>query len=522
MSQVSLTFPTKNYLNKVWRINNLYKIRTKNQGIARFKLNDLQIKILQDIQGMKPVRHITLKTRQVGLSTFWEIYWLDDAWFKDGVVTGIMAHKRESIEHLTSIVKIAMANFPGQKVEVIEENKTRITFPNNSSILFSLEFRSTPLHNLHISEWCFCDNERVWATVGATNKWTNITGESTGNGIGNDGYMTWMAAKEGKNGFRYRFIPWYAHPEYRMPLNGQPSLLPDNREKKWGLDQEQIHFRRQMQEKLKNAFIVEYPETEEDAFAQSGISYFDNKKIVTLVREAREMDAQQEPMHRDALYTIWEEPHPGHIYVLGADTAEGLGADYSTFKVICVTCRAHAMAYRGHVSIDQFYKDIDHWGRKYNKALAGVERNNHGHAVLLGLRTVCKYPNIFIEKDDDTRIIVDLSKKRKEPKYGWATTSLTKPLMMDQLKLAVEGDGLEDETNFQPEYRIRDLVFLSECLTFRQDGIKLSAASGYHDDAIMAEAICFQMYLLAKRGMSRMKNSGGLILGEDRENIVPE
>lgn len=521
MNQASLTFPTKNYLNKVWRINNLYKIRTKNQGVARFKLNDLQINILRDIQGMKPVRHITLKTRQVGLSTFWEIYWLDDTWFQDGVITGIMAHKRESIEHLTSIVKIAMASFPGRKVEVVEENKTRITFPNNSSILFSLEFRSTPLHNLHISEWCFCDNERVWATVGATNKWTNITGESTGNGIGNDGYITWMAAKEGKNGFKYRFIPWYAHQEYRMPTDGLPKFVPDAKEKKWALDQQQIHFRRQMQEKLKNAFIVEYPETEEDAFAQSGIGYFDSRKIVALVREAREYESTHD-VKRDNLWTIWEEPQPGHIYVLGGDTAEGIGADYSTFKILCVTCRAHAMAYRGHVAIDQFYKDVDTFGRRYNTALVGIERNNHGHAVLLGLRQVCKYPNLFIDKDEDTRIIVDLSKKRPEPKYGWHTTSITKPLMCDQLKIAVEGDGLQDENDFTPEYHIRDLVFLSECLTFRQDGTKLSAASGYHDDSIMAEAIAFQMYLLAKRGRSRMQNLGRLILGEDRENVVPE
>ena len=56
------------------------------------------------------------------------------------------------------------------------------------------------------------------------------------------------------------------------------------------------------------------------------------------------MDAKNEPK-RDYLWTIWEEPQPGHIYALGADTAEGIGADYSTFKILCVTCRAQAMAY---------------------------------------------------------------------------------------------------------------------------------------------------------------------------------
>jgi hypothetical protein len=271
-----------------------------------------------------------------------------------------------------------------------------------------------------------------------------------------------------------------------------------------------------MREQLKSAFIVEYPETEEDAFAQSGIGYFDNRKIITLVQEAREMDNQLPP-RKDDFITVWEEPHPGHVYVMGSDTAEGLGADYSTFKILCVTCRQHAVAYRAHVSIDTFYEQINEYGRKYNTCLVGVERNNHGHAVLLGLRQVCNYPNLYMEKEGETRIIVDLSKKRPEPKYGWHTTAITKPLMCDQLKMAVEGDGAEDEHTFQPEYRIRDLTFLSECLTFRQDGNKLSAASGYHDDAIMAEAIAYQMYSIAKRGISRTHQLGRFILGEDRE-----
>src|SRR3990167_4564262 len=155
MESPNLIFPNKPYLNKVWRINNLYNIRTKNQGITRFKLNDLQINILRDIVGQKPIRHFTLKTRQVGLSTFWLIYWLDDTVFKEGVITGVVAHKEESVQHLMSIIKIAVETFPGG-IEVKESNQTRITFPNNSAIMFSLEFRSIPLHNLHISEWCFC------------------------------------------------------------------------------------------------------------------------------------------------------------------------------------------------------------------------------------------------------------------------------------------------------------------------------------------------------------------------------
>lgn len=307
--------------------------------------------------------------------------------FKNGIVTGVLAHKLDSIQHLHSIFKTALDNFPGSPVKLSEDNQGRITFQhNNSTIILALEIRSTPLHNLHISEWMLCENERVWATVGATSKWTNITGESTGNGIGNDGYMTWMDAVEGKNGFKHRFIPWYAHEEYQLPVVGMPPYLPDKRERSFKLTQQQIHFRRTMMSRLKNAFFVEYPETEEDAFAQSGLNFFDNKKIVALAREARAYENKNPPIEQTDLYTIWETPQHGHYYAIGADPAEGIGGDYSCFKVMCATCRQDAMMYRGHVGVDSFYQDLNTWGLKYRRALLGVERNNHGHAVLMGDR----------------------------------------------------------------------------------------------------------------------------------------
>lgn len=468
--------------------------------MERFKLNDLQWKVVKDIQGQKPIRHISLKTRQVGLSTFWLIYWLDDCRFRDGIITGAMAHSLESIQHLASIVKIAMDSFPGG-IEVSEHNKTRITFPNNSAFIFSLEFRSTPLHNLHISEWCFCENERIWASQGAINQWTNISGESTGNGMGNDGYMTWMDAKEGKNDFRYRFMPWYEHKEYSLPMNGMPPYHPDKRERTFGLTQEQINYRRGQMAKLKQTFFVEYPETEEDAFSQSGLMFFNNKKIIALAREARLLDDRDPPKEQTDLYTIWEYPQPGHRYAMGADVAEGLDQDFSAFKVLCLDCRQHAMAYRGHVGLDTFRDDLDHWGRKYNRALLGVERNNHGHAVISWLVDGLKYPNLYKETREQP-IVINLSKPRPEPRYGWLTTANSKPMMLDHLKLAIEGDSEEDENTFQPDYVVRDPHFLSECLTFSRNGSKLEAASGKHDDTVIAEAIAYQMYLKLKSQMS--------------------
>lgn len=502
--------------DKIWRLNNLYKIRSKT-GVLPFKLNRLQIKVLEDCRGMNPIRHITLKSRQVGLSTLWILYWLDDTLFRRGVISGIMAHKLDSLQHLSSIVKFALDNL-NFTVKYSEDNKTRISFAHNdSTILIDLEFRSTPLHNLHISEWAFCDDVRIWATLGAISKWANVTGESTGNGMGNDFYTSYLDALDKKSEYRSRFIPWFAHEEYQMPLpKGMAPFLPDKRERDFKLTQEQIHYRRQKMTQLKSSFFVEYPETEEDAFASSGLMYFNNKKIIALSRDARELDKTKPPIERTDNYTIWESPEREHRYAIGADVAEGVDGDRSCFKVLCVDCRQEAMAYRGNVGLDTFYYYLDTWGRKYNRALLAVERNNHGHAVIQGLNENLRYPNLFKETRDQP-IVINLSKARPETKYGWHTTAITKPLMLDHLKLAIEGDSEEDENTFQPDYIVRDLDFLSECLTFCRNGSKLEASSGKHDDTIIASAIAYQMYLRLKSKMSSGLEK--VMFGVKRESI---
>jgi len=387
-------------------------------------------------------------------------------------------------------------------VKYSEDNKTRISFAhNNSTILIDLEFRSTPLHNLHISEWGFCEDARIWATLGAISKHANVTGESTGNGMGNDFYSTYLDSVERKNEYVSRFIPWFAHNEYSLPMDGVPHYFPDKRERELNLTQEQIHYRRQKMSQLKTAFFVEYPETPEDAFAQSGTMFFNNKKIIATAREARNIVNLN--IETTDKYIIFENPQYKHRYAIGADVAEGLNQDYSAFKVLCLTCRQEAMAYRAHVGIDTFYRDLNEWGRKYNNALLGVERNNHGHAVLLGLKEDCEYPNLFHEDEKDRPIIVDLSKPRPEPKWGWHTTATSKETMLQHLKIAVEGESEEDENSFEPDYRVYDLQFLSECLTFQRNGNKLEAASGKNDDTIIASAIAYQMYLKLKSKLIR-------------------
>ena len=70
-----------------------------------------------------------------------------------------------------------------------------------------------------------------------------------------------------------------------------------------------------------------------------------------------------------------------------------------------------------------------------------------------------------------------------EPKVGWHTNSATRPIMVDGLVKAMDGQL----TLFDPQ-------FFAECLTFvRNVRGRPEAQPGCHDDRVMATAIAWQM-----------------------------
>ncbi len=104
-------------------------------------------------------------------------------------------------------------------------------------------------------------------------------------------------------------------------------------------------------------------------------------------------------------------------------------------------------------------------GKEYNTALLAVERNNHGLAVLVCLRTL-NYPNVYMQKEQD----------------GWLTTAVSRPEMIQNLALV-----LSEEPRL-----FRSPRLLNECRTFVRgaDG-NTRAAPGTHDDCVIAMGIAW-------------------------------
>jgi hypothetical protein len=80
-------------------------------------------------------------------------------------------------------------------------------------------------------------------------------------------------------------------------------------------------------------------------------------------------------------------PQPGRSYVLGADPAEGNPtSDDSALTVLDRDSGEEVASLAGKLQPSTLAAHIDTIGKWYHNAAVLVERNNHGHAVLLWLR----------------------------------------------------------------------------------------------------------------------------------------
>ena len=77
--------------NRLWRLENLYYILDKEGVKRQFKLNWAQRELYENVWHS----NVILKARQLGISTFVTILFLDTCLFNSNTAAGIIAHTRE-------------------------------------------------------------------------------------------------------------------------------------------------------------------------------------------------------------------------------------------------------------------------------------------------------------------------------------------------------------------------------------------------------------------------------------------
>ncbi|WP_211828677.1 hypothetical protein [Kistimonas asteriae] len=504
------------------------KIKTKSGQILPFILNRAQRyaheKIEEQLKRTGKVRKVVLKGRQQGFSTYSQGrgYWKVTG--RKGMRAYILTHEAEATSQLFSMAKLYHELCPSMLKPVVGSDSSKeLSFPKLKSD-YKVgtagnrgSGRSQTFHYFHGSEvafWPHADEHLAGALQALSNEdGTEGILESTANGVGGVFYDYVMDARAGEGEYELIFIPWYWQEEYVSPVPAdfertdeerKLALLvkhhPDGAEWSHTLTDEQLQWRRKKIYELKSLdkFKQEYPCHVMEAFLFSGRPAFDPndtaaaKENCYRFKYIYDLAANKlEPSHKkqfqkgestSGYLLVWEKPKPDMFYAIGADVAEGLEHGDDSWIDVADKDGYQVARFKGHPDPDIFAGMLNQVGRWYNNALLGVERNNHGHAVIGRLKPGAEgsynYPNLYVEEDTEHK-----SDKRRK-RYGWHTNAKTKPLMIDYLN-----ELLRDEI-----HGIVDAEAVDQCQTYViEDNGSTNAQAGCKDDGVIATAICRQM-----------------------------
>lgn len=138
--------------NTEWRLNNLYYVIDGQGKRVKFELRPVQYHLLKNMWYLS----IILKARQLGLTTFIDIFILDACLFNSNVSAGIIAHTLQDAKKIFNTkIKYAYDNLHPlikKDISITTDNASELGFSNGSSLYVGTSMRSGTLQYLHVSE----------------------------------------------------------------------------------------------------------------------------------------------------------------------------------------------------------------------------------------------------------------------------------------------------------------------------------------------------------------------------------
>lgn len=206
-----------------WRLDHLYKIKTKQRTLKTLKANEAQ----RHYRLHRSNKDLILKARQLGMTTEKVIEYLDDTIFNKNTTSAIIAHKMEKVQSIFEIVKLAFNYLPPLlKPRVNYDNRNELNFPDlNSKIYITKDTRSEMIHNLHISEIDFMRSpeDTLLAALESVPIDGRISIESTANGVG----ILYDLWNDKETEFKKHFYNWLWDKDYIIESDNSFEELKD-------------------------------------------------------------------------------------------------------------------------------------------------------------------------------------------------------------------------------------------------------------------------------------------------------
>lgn len=292
---------------------------------------------------------------------------------------------------------------------------------------------------------------------------------SSANGFGGFFHTLWRRSARGETTFRTAFLPWWSRP-----------------------DRDQAWYDRMVQDADDPALVKQnYPANPVEAFVASGRLRFDPAHVARQAVHLRDpfkvwdwspetharkfwpglSPAEIPPLHAVPGLRIYMVPVPGRKYVLAGDVAEGKDpegkrdSDFDAAVLLDCETWEEAASLHGRWEPDVYGDYLIALAEPYGATIV-VERNNHGHAVLLHFRHR-KVPFARVGLGHDGW-------------PGWLTNAVTKPSAVTLLSRALREELITVRTA-AALYEMHEYSVLKTGDT--------GAPSGSHDDYVSAWSV---------------------------------
>ena len=496
----------------------------KNQRTMPFFLNDVQHSFINTLNNaiqdfnegkITDISLLVLKGRQQGFTTLVTAYQLSCSILNKNFQGYTLADKSDNAEAIFQ----NKAKFPYGQLP--EELKPTEKFNNRKQLLFEKinsswavdtatkdVGRSRTVNFFHGSECAFWKDgiSPIQGALGeAFTKNCIKIYESTANGY-NDYQKMW------DSGVHINcFYEWWQTKEYNITFRNEESkaefLESIDKRAGWIFDRlrwlrdekkltaEQLYWYWNKYDKYLDKDLIkqEYPCTPQEAFLLSGKNVFDTAVILARLENIpkpiktgyftydydglRIANVKWVNDKEKGYIKLYQMPNTPAMtkYCIGGDTA-GEGSDSFTGHILDAKTGEQVAVIKHQFDADQYTRQMYCLGMYYKWALIGIEANFDSYPLMELQRL--GYPSQYV------REAVDTFTGKTEKRFGFKTTSLTRPTIISRLIEIVR-----EHCNL-----INDRETLEELLTIiRNEKGRIEAPEGGHDDLMMGLAIAHQI-----------------------------
>lgn len=426
------------------------KIISLDRGLIDFNLFDYQKNFVLEMHNNN--RIISMQPRQMGKTQTVAAYILHYVLFNEHKTVAILANKAAAAREIMSRFQLMYENLPmWMQQGVTTWNKGDIELENGSKVFTAATsgsgIRGKSVNFLYVDEAAIIPNTvaedfftSTYPTI-SSGKTTKVVLTSTPLGY-NHFWKFWNEAVDKRNGFLPVEVKYFEHPE---------------RDEAWAAQQKELLGELKFNQEVLCTFLG------------SSLTLISSGTIGRL--------SPTIPVYTKDGLDVFEHPVVGNTYVLVADTAKGVGGDYSAFSVVDISEVPYKQVakYRDNKISPLLYPSIIYKiAMDYNKAYILVESNSSEQVPTI-LYTEMEYENLLFVNRTSRGQAVTGGFGGGATQLGVFTDKKVKRIGCTTFKALVEEQKL----------LIRDIDTISEISTFIERKGSYSADDGYHDDLVM-------------------------------------